>query len=76
MRVDHRLRARPDALGVNDEPRGDLAGELDHFGNGTDRNSLQAKYRHHADAPDRLRKSDAELLRDLEFVAFAERRRR
>ena len=74
MRVDHRLRARPDAIGVKDEPRGDLAGELDHFANGTDPNGLQAQYRHHVSCPQRRPKTLEELRAGAELIELFNRR--
>ena len=75
MRVTHlRQEARPDALGVNDEPQGDLAGERDNLGNGTQRNGLQAPYRHHVGADKRRPKSIPELIAGWEFTELADRR--
>ena len=78
MRVDHRCRkARLSALGANDGPSGDLAGERDHLLNGTNLNGLQALLPHHADFSGcRRRKTEQELLAGLEFIELAERRRR
>jgi hypothetical protein len=67
-------RARPGALSANDEPRGDLAGERDHFANGTDCNGLQAPYRHHVDCPRRRPKTIEELHAGAEYVELFDRR--
>ena len=75
MRVSHSRRARPDALGANDEPRGCPAGELDNLVFGTDGNRLQAQqHRHHVDAPHRRPKTLEELHAGAEFVEIADRR--
>ena len=75
MRVSHNgQRARPAALGGNDEPRGDLAGERDHFANGTDCNGLQAPYRHHVDCASRRRKTSEELIDGAELIELYDRR--
>ena len=76
MRVDHRLRAAPSAIGRGGEPEVDLAGERDLLRDATDLSGPQVKYRHHADCIWRCPKSDAQLLADGEFIALAERRRR
>jgi hypothetical protein len=75
MRVQHiGQRARHAALGDNDEPRGDFAGERDHLANGTDRDGLQDQYRHHCNAERRRPKSLAELRDGCELIELYDRR--
>lgn len=75
MRSPHSRRACPDALGINDKPRVDLAGERDHAKDGRDAHVHQPYFRHHNNSIWRRPKTLEELRASAEFTEIYDRGR-